>query len=89
MDGLHKFGHTLKVIREYHGKGVRETAKLLKIDPANYQRLESGKLAPPNTGLKVIELVRPLDLPNVKLKELCDSALEFHVTRLRNKFTKV
>jgi transcriptional regulator with XRE-family HTH domain len=82
----YSFGGWLKTFRMERGLTMREMAKGNDVNAANYCKIETSKIAPPNSREKIAQLTKPLKLNETEMQMLISTAYSWHLSRLRQRF---
>ncbi len=80
----YSFGGWLRTLRVKNNIGLREAAKLLKMDAGNLSKLERSELAPPKTAVRVKEICEVLKIESIEL--MLSLAFQHHVSALQKDF---
>ncbi len=74
MEGAQTFSTFLKAKRLKKGIGLREFARIVKMQPSNYCSIESGSLPPPNDKLDEIALALGIEQGGQEYRKFIDLA---------------
>ena len=84
----YSFGGWLRTFRLKRRIGLREMARRLDSDPANYCNIERSRTDPPAKITTIRKLVAPLALDESEIEMLISTAFSFHLAKFKQKWNE-